>query len=204
MIATSDEAALQALKPIVRDLFGQRRLRQRFPLQRVLKELVGSPGADFAGCLRTRQSTSCAVPKHEQQMIEMLPATPKVIDRASVEIETPKVIDRASVENEYYSMVCGAAAGIGLVTLAADFGRLLRLRLPADATGAIGIAHRRGVERALHIEEAENALDIEEAENALDIENAKNALDIKTRDALWLEWLRAHARPCVVDEDPLG
>ena len=87
MIATSDEAALQALKLIVRYLFGQRRLRQRFPLQRVLKEFVGSTGADFAGCLCTRHSTSCAVSKHEQHMIEMLPATPKVIDRASAESE---------------------------------------------------------------------------------------------------------------------
>ena len=49
-------------------------------------------------------------------------------------------------------MVRGAAAGIGLVSLARDFGYHLRLRLQADATGAIGIARRRGAGKVRHIE----------------------------------------------------
>ena len=139
MMATPDEVALLAMKHVVRYLLGQPRLIQRFPLQRAPKELVGSTDADFAGCLRTRQSTSCAVLMQGQHMIQMLSAT-------------QMVIALASAESEYYSMGRGAAAGIGLVNLAADYGRPLRLRLQADATGAIGIARRRGAGRVRHIE----------------------------------------------------
>ena len=103
MMATPDVAALLAMKHIVRYLLAQK------PQQ----EILTSTDADLAGCTRTRQSTSCATLMHGVHLIKMISAT-------------QKVQALASAESEYYSMVRGAAAGIGLLSLARDFGYQLR------------------------------------------------------------------------------
>ena len=139
MMAKPDNAALAAMKHIARYLVGKPRLVQRFPRQRAPKEVVTSTDADFAGCLRTRQSTSCATLVHGQHLIKMIAAT-------------QKVQALATAESEFYALVRGAAAGIGLVSLAANYGRSLKLHLQDDATGAIGIARRRGAGKVRHIE----------------------------------------------------
>ena len=117
---------------------------------------------------------------HGQHMIKMLSAT-------------QKVIALASAESEYYSMVRGAAAGIGLVNLAADFGRSLRLRLQADATGAIGIARRRGAGRVRHIETGTLWLQRHITAKTIDvtkIDGPKNWADLGTKHLPWADVLK--------------
>ena len=125
MMATPDVAALQAMKHIVRYLIGRPRLVQRFPRQKPQKEVVGSTDADVAGCMRTRRSTSCATLMFGLHLIKLISAT-------------QKVQALASAESEYYSLVRGAAAGIGLVSLA----RELWLPLAPTVAGRRDRRHR--------------------------------------------------------------
>ena len=180
MMATPDVAALLAMKHIVRYLLGKPRLVQRFPRQKPQQEILTSTDADFAGCTRTRQSTSCATLMHGVHLIKMISAT-------------QKVQALASAESEYYSMVRGAAAGIGLLSLARDFGYQLRLRLQADATGAIGIARRRGAGKVRHIETATLWLQRHITAKTIElakIHGLKNWADLGTKHLPWADVLK--------------
>ncbi len=60
MMARPDDVALAAMKHIARYLVGQRRFVQHLAKQKAPTAIVASIDVDFAGCPRTRQSTSCA------------------------------------------------------------------------------------------------------------------------------------------------
>ena len=51
-----------------------------------------------------------------------------------------------------FGVVKGSSEVLGLVTLAGDFGRVLRNRVHVDATAAKGMVERRGISRVCHIE----------------------------------------------------
>ena len=61
------------------------------------------------------------------------------------------VIAISSGEAEFYSSVKGASTGLGLVSLAADFGVALKFKLKIDSSASIGICNRKGVGRIRHI-----------------------------------------------------
>ena len=136
MASPSEQGSL-ALKRVACYLLGAPRLVQRFVRQKPVSAIHGQTDADFAGCLRTRASTGCAVIRHARHLIKMISAT-------------QKAISLSSAESEYYSLVRGAAASIGAANMTRDLGRELAVRLSADASAAIGIAGRRGAGRVLH------------------------------------------------------
>ena len=90
-------------------------------------------------------------------------------------------------------MVRGAAAGVGLLSLARDFGCQLRLRLLADATGAIGIARRRGAGKVRHIETATLWLQRHITNKTIDLakfHGLKNWADLGTKHLPWADLLK--------------
>ncbi len=64
---------------------------------------------------------------------------------------TQAVIALSSGEAELYALTRGAANAIGMVSLAADFGIDLHLKLHTDSSAAIGIVNRQGVGKLRHI-----------------------------------------------------
>ena len=52
---------------------------------------------------------------------------------------------------EFYGVVEGASALLGLISLAADLGITLKGRVHTDATAARGICNRRGLGKTRHI-----------------------------------------------------
>ena len=49
-------------------------------------------------------------------------------------------------------MVRAACEGLGMMSLADDFGIELKIRLHVDASAALGILQRQGVDRARHLD----------------------------------------------------
>ena len=64
---------------------------------------------------------------------------------------TQGVIALSSGEAELYAMLKGATVTIGLISLAADFGRNLQGKVHSDASAAIAIVNRSGVGKLRHI-----------------------------------------------------
>ena len=62
------------------------------------------------------------------------------------------VIALSSGEAEYYGLVSAACEGLGYVSLAKDFGILLKLHIWLDASTAISIGSRRGLVKLKHVD----------------------------------------------------
>ena len=64
---------------------------------------------------------------------------------------TQAVIALSSGEAEFYGVVKGASALLGLISLAADLGITPKGRIHTDSTAARGICNRRGLGKTRHI-----------------------------------------------------
>ena len=173
------EQGLVWLKRVVRYLVGARRLVQTFVRQKPVSGLRGYSDADFAGCLRTRASTSCAIVMHGLHMIKMISAT-------------QKAIALSSGESEYYALVRCAALTLGLTNMCRDLGRHLSSSLGCDSSAAIGVAGRRGAGKIRHIEVATLWLQKHVTSKALKLfkeKGTENVADLGTKhvDRLILE-----------------
>ena len=128
----------EALRRLCRFLVGQPRLIYHFPWQSADAIDVFSD-TDWAGCPRTRKSTSggCV----------MLGA--HVIKHWS---STQPSVTLSSGEAEFYGVVRGAGMGLGYQSLLRDMHRHLPLRLWTDSSAAIGICSRQGLGKLRHLE----------------------------------------------------
>ena len=94
---------------------------------------------DYAGCKRTRKSTSGGVVMWGSHLIKSWSST-------------QSVIALSSGEAEYYGIVKGASVGMGLQAVLRDFEVKATITIRSDATAAIAIASRRGLGKVRHIE----------------------------------------------------
>jgi len=127
------------LKRLGRYLTQHPRLVQNFRRQSATKFLDVWVDTDFAGCLKTRKSTSGGVITIGDHVIKSWS-------------NTQSVIALSSGEAEYYGMVKGASMALGIRSMLADLGVSLQIRLRTDASAAKGIATRRGLGKVRHIE----------------------------------------------------
>ena len=95
--------------------------------------------ADFAGCKRTRRSTSGGAVMWGEAI-------------AKAWSTTQGIIALSSGKAEYYGIVNGTAMALGLRNLVSDLGIQVGIIVITDASAAKGIASRRGAGRARHIE----------------------------------------------------
>eukprot|EP00971_Amphidinium_carterae_P018159 358238-Amphidinium_carterae.1 len=123
---------LTMLKRAVRYLASHKRVVQHFYPQERFTHLVGWTDANHAGCIRTRKSTSgfCALAGRHTLLTQ---------------VKGQGVIALSSAEAEYYSLVSGASALLGLASLFADWGLQVPLRICMDATAGIAIGSRKGL-----------------------------------------------------------
>ena len=127
-----------ALKRLGRYLKARPRLVFRFDYQEV-SHLEAYADTDWAGCPRTRRSTSGGCLMVGSHLLKCWSST-----QAGVAM--------SSGEAEFYGAVKGASAGLGMRALYADIGYTLPLRLWTDSSAAIGIASRQGLGKVRHIE----------------------------------------------------
>ena len=165
-------AGLNKLVRIGKFLAGRPRVVWEFPNQDWSDTIDIYVDANWAGCRRTRKSTSggCAMlGKH------CLKAWSK----------TQSVIAKSSGESELYGIIKGSSEGLGLVTLASDFGEKMNVRVHVDATAAIGMVERRGISRVRHIEVDHLWIQEQEARRMLPIAKVAggdNPADLMTKN----------------------
>lgn len=94
--------------------------------------------SDFAGCIRTRHSTSGGMVFVGHCLVKHWGTT-------------QTTVALSSGETELVGVVKGAAQGVGFQASAADLGISFKIKVMSDPTAAISICRRRGLGRASHI-----------------------------------------------------
>ena len=162
---------------------GRPRVVWEFPNQDQQEAIDVYVDANWAGCRRTRKSTSggCA----------MLGA--HCIKAWS---KTQSIIAKSSGESELYSVIKGSSEALGLVTLAGDFGMEIKTRVHVDATAAKGMVERRGISRVRHIEVDHLWIQEKEARRMLPLEKVyggDNPADLMTKN-VGIELAKKHMK----------
>ena len=131
---------LEQLNRPVRYFKGQPRQVQRFAQQAQPERLVVYTDSDFAGCLKTRRSTTCVMAFHGDHLLRGTSTT-------------QAVVALSSGEAEFYAAVKGASIAIGIGSLCVDIGCPLKKHalLRVDSTACLGMAGRKGAGRVRHI-----------------------------------------------------
>ena len=129
------------MKKLVRFLKGQPRYIMEFKYQENPKGLSAWSDSDFAGCMRSRKSTSGGLVCHGSHVIRSWSTN-------------QAVIALSSGEAEYYAMVKATSQAIGIKNMMRDLGEEIEepISIKTDASAAIGIVSRIGVGKVRHIE----------------------------------------------------
>ena len=94
--------------------------------------------SDWAGDKRTRKSTLCIVVRHGPNVIK-------------TQVNAMKGISLSSGEAEYAAIVKGACQGLGIQSMAADWGVRVNVHVHSDSSAAIGISNRLGLGATRHL-----------------------------------------------------
>ena len=127
-----------ALKRLGRYLVDRTRMTIMFGYQDNVSAMTIWTDTDFAGCAKTRKSTSGGVAMFGSHMVKSW-------------CSTQAIVALSSGEAEYYGIVKGASIGLGLKSMLGDFGVNVAVKVNADASAAKGIANRKGLGKARHI-----------------------------------------------------
>ena len=132
------DIAMGALKRLARYLRSRPRLVFDFEFQ-TAEGIECYTDTDWAGCARTRKSTSGGCLMVGQHLIKAWSAT-----QASIAL--------SSGEAEYYGVVRGTGIALGIKALYSDIGLTLPIRVWTDSTAALGIGGRQGLGKLRHLE----------------------------------------------------
>jgi hypothetical protein len=129
---------VKALKRVARYLIGVPRLGQVFHWQRRPREVRVYVDSDFAGCHKTRKSTSGGA-------VTWGNGTLKTWSK------TQTVIALSTGEAELAAIVKGSTEALGIKSLLEDFGISVNLTICSDASAAIGMVGREGLGKVRHL-----------------------------------------------------
>ena len=137
-MASPTEQGLVALKRLGRYLEHQPRVVYRYAWQTADKIECYSD-TDWAGCPRTRRSTSGGCVMVGSHLLKSWSST-----------QTP--ISLSSGEAEFYGVVRAASVAMGYAAMMEDLGTPLPVRVWTDSSATIGICSRRGLGRLRHVD----------------------------------------------------
>ena len=143
-MAHPTQGDMTTLKRLGRYLLGKPRMVINFPYQDNPHSIVAWTDSDYAGCARTRKSTTgglVTLGKH-------------VVKHWSY---TQAILASSSGEAECYSLVKGGSVSLGVKAILAELGMTKQgpVQLKTDATAAKGIAQRTGLGKVRHLEVAQ-------------------------------------------------
>ena len=139
-MANPTELDVKAMNSLVRFLKGLPRMVQRIPFEdrppTVIEAFVDS---DWAGCRKSRKSTSGGI---------------LYLGGVAVRAwsSTQNVIALSSGEAEYYAALKGASSALGFQSMLKDLGVSTSITLYTDSSAARGIIHRAGLGKLRHLE----------------------------------------------------
>ena len=131
--------SMRRMKRIARYLCENPRLVWHFEFQAQPETVDIYTDANWAGCKRTRKSTSGGAAMWGSHCLKTWS-------------KTQAVVAKSSAESELYAVVRGACEGLGINTLMADLGIETLTRIHMDATAAKGIIERKGLSKVRHID----------------------------------------------------
>jgi hypothetical protein len=137
-MSSPTELALLALKRLCRYLVGRPRLVFRYPFQSAASIDCYSD-TDWAGCARTRKSTSGGVILLGSHILKTWSST-------------QPTISLSSGEAEFYGVVRASGAALGQQSLFRDLGVELEVCVWTDSSAAVGISTRQGLGKLRHID----------------------------------------------------
>ena len=177
------EAAWQALKRLCRYLVGLPRMVFHYPWPTVDHVDIYTD-TDWAGCPRTRKSTSGGCALLGSHPIKTWSST-----QSSVAL--------SSGEAEFNGVVRGAGVGLGYQSLLRDLGIHVGLRVWTDSSAAIGICSRQGLGKLRHLDT--HTLWIQQAVRSKRVDLGKmagevNPADLSTKHSLARERLMGLAK----------
>ena len=132
------EVSLNALKRLGRFVAGHKRLVYHYPWQTVDRVDTYSD-TDWAGCPKTRKSTSGGCLMLGRHLIKSWSST-----QTSIAL--------SSGEAEFYGVVKAGGVSLGFQSLLADVGLKLPVRVWTDSSATLGICGRQGLGRLRHID----------------------------------------------------
>ena len=130
--------SIAASKGLGRYFEGKARVVYVYPMQRA-DNIEVHTGPDWAGCIKTRKSTSGGCTMLGSHLITAWSGTQP----------NPAL---PSGEADYYGSVKACGAGLGHQALLGDLGAKLPLRVWTDSTAAMGVAARQGVGKICHLD----------------------------------------------------
>ena len=133
------EADVLRLKRIIRYLKGAPRVVTKYVWQESPGEVVAYTDSDWAGCVRTRRSTSGGVIMHGSHAIHHWSST-----------QTTTAL--SSGEAELNAIIKGGGEVMAIGDLAQDWGKLITKVIKTDSSAASGIAHRQGCGKLRHLD----------------------------------------------------
>ena len=137
-MSSPTEQSWKALKRIGRYLCGKPRLVYSYRRQE-LSAIDVYVDTDWAGCARTRKSTSGGAVMLGRHTIKHWSST-----QPSVTL--------SSGEAEFYGVVRGTGQGLGYQALLKDLGLAVPLRVWTDSSAALGICSRQGLGKLRHLD----------------------------------------------------
>ena len=131
--------SLRRLRRLGQYLKGKPRLVWRFDMQEPTTTLDVYTDSDWAGCRKSRKSTSGGTVMLGRHCLKTWS-------------KTQAIVAKSSAEAELYGVVRGATEGLGMVTLVKDMGSQVGVPMHVDAAAAIGIIERQGLSKVRHID----------------------------------------------------
>ncbi len=137
-MSSPTEVSLNALKRLGRYVAGHRRLVYHYPWQ-VVDRVDAYSDTDWAGCPKTRKSTSGGCLMLGKHLIKSWSST-----QTSIAL--------SSGEAEFYGVVKAGGVSLGFQSLLADIGVKVPIRVWTDSSATLGICGRQGLGRLRHID----------------------------------------------------
>ena len=138
-MAIPTEGDAVRLKRTLRYLRGAPRMALFYKWQEPISHLVTFADSDWAGCAKTRRSTSGGVITHGAHALTHWSST-----QATVAL--------SSAEAELNSTVKAASETLGILNLYSEIGNKMSGEVMTDSSGAKGIAQRSGCGKVKHLE----------------------------------------------------
>jgi hypothetical protein len=140
LMSAPTHGAWRALKRVARYLVGKPRMVYMYPwVDGATSACDICVDTDWAGCTRTRKSTSGGVVLWNGHVIKHWSTT-------------QSVVALSSAEAELIGIVKGVSQGMGLKSIAEDLGMELELAVHTDSSAAMGIVQRSGIGRVRHLD----------------------------------------------------
>jgi len=161
------------LKRVIRYLKGAPRIVNMFKWQPVYSKLVTYSDSDWAGCVKTRRSTSGGMVLRGSHLLAHWSST-------------QSTVALSSAEAELNALIKGASESLGLLNMLKAMGKDFQCQIFTDSSAAKGIIHRLGCGKVKHLEARQ--LWLQEVVRRKTLQVTKIGRDDNCSDAMTHHW----------------